>query len=99
MRANSVRAVATLTPLFGILNLSARRSSVVAGLIAFTLIVTTASATATTGTHIIKISPVTSSDTLKPGYTVVQTHYNGTCEAGSDVMAGVYRCFASAAAG
>lgn len=45
-------------------------------------------------TRTVKISPVTASDTLKPGYTVGATHYGGKCEAGSDVMAGVYRCFA-----
>ena len=31
---------------------------------------------------------------MSPGYRVTQTFHNGTCEAGSDVLAGVYRCFA-----
>lgn len=57
------------------------------------LFIGSASATAAP-TRIVKISPVTSSDALKPGCTVGETHYGGRCEAGSDVMSGVYRCFA-----
>lgn len=62
-------------------------------LMAGVLLVGSASATAAP-TRTVKISPVTASDTLKPGYTIGETHYGGKCEAGSDVMAGVYRCFA-----
>jgi hypothetical protein len=57
------------------------------------LLISSASATAAP-TRIVKISPVTSSDILKPGYTIGETHYGGTCHWGSDVMEGVYRCFA-----
>jgi hypothetical protein len=57
-----------------------------------TLVTASASASAAP-TRTVKLSPVTASDTLKPGYKVVATHYGGTCEPGSDIMAGVYRCF------
>lgn len=70
-----------------------RRSSVLIGLTIGVLLATAASASAAP-TRIVKISPITSSDTLKPGYTVGETHYGGTCHWGSDVMEGVYRCFA-----
>jgi hypothetical protein len=45
-------------------------------------------------TRTITISPVTGADRLSPGYRVTQTFHSGTCEAGSDVLSGVYRCFA-----
>ena len=70
-----------------------RRSSVLVGPIIGALLVFSASASAT-ATRMIKLSPVTASGTLKPGYEVGETHYGGMCEPGSDVMAGVYRCFA-----
>jgi hypothetical protein len=48
----------------------------------------------TPATRAITIHPVTGADRLSPGYRVTQTFHSGTCEAGSDVLAGVYRCFA-----
>ena len=45
-------------------------------------------------TRTITINPVTSGDRLSPGYRVTQTFHGGMCEAGSDVLSGVYRCFA-----
>lgn len=71
-----------------------RRSRACGLVFASLIICVPAAAASATPTRIVKISPVTASDTLKPGYTIVATHYGGTCEAGSDVMAGVYRCFA-----
>lgn len=70
-----------------------RRSAVLVGLIIGVLLALTPSASAAP-TRIVKLSPITSSDTLKPGYKVAETHYGGMCAPGSDVMAGVYRCFA-----
>ena len=49
---------------------------------------------ATPATRTITINPVTAGDRLSPGYRVTQTFHGGTCEAGSDVLSGVYRCFA-----
>jgi hypothetical protein len=73
---------------------SGARGSVLALLTIVAVVTTTAGTAAATPTRTVKISPVTASHTLKPGYTVGETHYGGKCEAGSDVMSGVYRCFA-----
>jgi hypothetical protein len=49
---------------------------------------------AASSTRILEVSPVTAADTLKPGYKLGPILHGGNCEAGSDVISGVYRCFA-----
>jgi len=44
-------------------------------------------------TRVVEVSPTTSAGTLRAGYTVVQSRHGASCEAGSDVISGVYRCF------
>ena len=70
-----------------------RRSLGLVALIIGVFLAATVSASAAP-TRMIKLSPLTASDTVKPGYTVGETHYGGKCIPGSDVMEGVYRCFA-----
>ncbi len=50
---------------------------------------------ATTGrpTRVVRVSPTTSAGALRAGYTVVHSRHGASCEAGSDVISGVYRCF------
>jgi len=50
--------------------------------------------TAAARTRVIPIRPVTAQGHLQPGYRITQRFTQGTCEAGSDVLSGVYRCFA-----
>jgi hypothetical protein len=45
-------------------------------------------------TLVVKVSPTTASGELASGYTIAGTIGKAKCEAGSDVLAGVYRCFA-----
>jgi len=51
-------------------------------------------APASPATRTVKVSPTTSAGALRPGYTVMHTRRGASCEAGSDVISGVYRCFA-----
>jgi hypothetical protein len=44
-------------------------------------------------TQIVKVSPTTPTGELQSGYTVAATKLSAHCEPGSDVLAGVYRCF------
>lgn len=45
-------------------------------------------------TQVVKVSPTTASGALQSGYSIASTVQKAKCEAGSDVLAGVYRCFA-----
>jgi len=49
---------------------------------------------AVAATQMVRVIPVTAHDRLKPGYSIASRLHNGMCEPGSDVLAGVYRCFA-----
>ena len=53
-----------------------------------------APAAAAAGTRILKVSPTTAEGVLAPAYAIGQSVARAHCEAGSDVLAGVYRCFA-----
>jgi hypothetical protein len=45
-------------------------------------------------TQLVATRPTTARDVPQPGYAVVRRLEGGTCEAGSEVVQGAYRCFA-----
>lgn len=48
---------------------------------------------AITRTKVVTVTPVDATGALLPGYHVVERYAKGSCEIGSDVLAGAYRCF------
>lgn len=51
-------------------------------------------APASPATRIVRVSPTTSAGAVRAGFMIAHTRHGAKCEAGSDVVSGVYRCFA-----